>query len=201
VATNAIFRRSFRPATGRSYRARTRRLYAVEREAKELFERQGVTETSRPLSAIRLELRQEKSAPLLAAFRPCLQEQTAGPSPVLPKSPMGQAINYGLNNWDALERYTTNGGLNIDNNAAERAMRPVGPSSGHPRLRPRRRCSSGTREARGPRQGPEPPRTHSGGVPCEPDVWRKINRRRWRAGRRRLRRRLRALSGGCLACR
>jgi len=105
--------------------AYVRRLYAVEREAKEAYERQGVTETSRPLSAIRLALRQAKSVPLLTAFKQWLQDQTAGPSPVLPKSPMGQAINYVVNNWDALERYTTKGALDIDNNAAERAMRPV----------------------------------------------------------------------------
>jgi hypothetical protein len=42
----------------------------------------------------------------------------------LPKSPIRQAINYALNQWDALTRYCQQGFLVIDNNAAERAVRP-----------------------------------------------------------------------------
>ncbi len=45
---------------------------------------------------------------------------------VLPRSPMAGAIGYMLNQWDALCIYTTQGFLNINNNAAERAMRRVG---------------------------------------------------------------------------
>ena len=45
---------------------------------------------------------------------------------VLPRSPMAQAMTYLLNQWDALNIYTTQGFLNIDNNAAERALRRVG---------------------------------------------------------------------------
>lgn len=44
---------------------------------------------------------------------------------VLPKSPLGKAITYTLNNWIALTRYLGNGILDIDNNAAERLMRPI----------------------------------------------------------------------------
>ena len=39
---------------------------------------------------------------------------------------MAQAIGYMLNQWEALNVYTTQGFLNIDNNAAERALRRVG---------------------------------------------------------------------------
>jgi transposase len=39
---------------------------------------------------------------------------------------MAQAIGYMLNQWEALKVYTTQGFLNIDNNAAERALRRVG---------------------------------------------------------------------------
>ena len=42
----------------------------------------------------------------------------------MPKSPIRQAINYALNQWDALNRYCEQGFLAIDNNAAERAVRP-----------------------------------------------------------------------------
>ena len=44
---------------------------------------------------------------------------------VLPKSPMGEAIGYALNNWEALRRYTEAGFLAIDNNVAEREMKRV----------------------------------------------------------------------------
>lgn len=38
---------------------------------------------------------------------------------------MAQAITYALNQWDALNTYVTEGYLNIDNNAAERALKQV----------------------------------------------------------------------------
>jgi len=44
---------------------------------------------------------------------------------VLPKSPLGRAFRYALNNWQALMRYTENGILEIDNNRLERALRPI----------------------------------------------------------------------------
>jgi len=64
--------------------------------------------------------------PRLAEFRTWLQSQQAehGGS-VLPKSPMGQAMQYALNQWDALCVYTTDGRLAIDNNASENALRRV----------------------------------------------------------------------------
>ncbi len=44
---------------------------------------------------------------------------------VLPRSPMAAAIGYTLNQWAALNRYVEQGYLNIDNNAAERALKRV----------------------------------------------------------------------------
>jgi hypothetical protein len=46
-------------------------------------------------------------------------------SEVLPKSPMGEAIGYALNNWAALTRYTEAGFLTININAAEREMKRI----------------------------------------------------------------------------
>ena len=43
----------------------------------------------------------------------------------LPKSLSGKAATYTLNQWVALNRYLEDGNLSIDNNASERAMRPV----------------------------------------------------------------------------
>ena len=80
----------------------------------------------RSLSAIRLTLRQEKAVPLLAKFKTWLHSQQAERGgPILPKSPMGQAITYAFNQWDALCVYTTDGDLAIDNNASENALRRV----------------------------------------------------------------------------
>lgn len=38
---------------------------------------------------------------------------------------MAQAFGYALRNWDALVRYTDSGVLQPDNNAMERAIRPI----------------------------------------------------------------------------
>ena len=43
---------------------------------------------------------------------------------VLPKTKLGEAIQYCLNQWENLARYTLDGLLNIDNNRAERAIKP-----------------------------------------------------------------------------
>lgn len=91
-------------------------LYAVEREAKEANSGQGLDEAGV------LALRQEKSVPVLAKIRNWLDREIRL---VLPRSPMAGAINYILNQWDALCVYTTRGFLDIDNNAAEREMKKI----------------------------------------------------------------------------
>ena len=70
----------------------------------------------------RRELRQTESRPLLARLEAWLKEQYLQ---ILPKSPLGQAIAYTLSNRAALNCYTDEGYLAIDNNAAERALRRV----------------------------------------------------------------------------
>lgn len=66
-------------------------------------------------------IRQEKAVPLLNKFKAWLEKSSLQ---VTPKSKMGDAINYSLNQWHKLTRYTENGNLNIDNNRAERAIKP-----------------------------------------------------------------------------
>lgn len=68
------------------------------------------------------ELRQRESLPVLARIRAWLDTEA---QLVLPRSPMSGAIGYTLNQWDALCRYTDEGYLAIDNNAAERALKRV----------------------------------------------------------------------------
>ena len=41
------------------------------------------------------------------------------------KSPLGVAINYTLTRWTQLTRYRDDGRIEIDNNTAERSIRPI----------------------------------------------------------------------------
>ena len=41
------------------------------------------------------------------------------------KSGLAEAIGYALNHWQALIRYASDGRIEIDNNAAERALRAI----------------------------------------------------------------------------
>ena len=68
------------------------------------------------------ELRQEKAVPVLNNFKDWLDEKS---TLVLPKSALGIAMQYTLNQWNALFRYTENGMLTIDNGYAERLLKPT----------------------------------------------------------------------------
>ncbi len=67
-------------------------------------------------------VRQAQAVPVLQDLRRWLE----GHFPqLLPQSPLAQAFGYALRNWEALVRYTDNGVLQPDNNAMERAIRPI----------------------------------------------------------------------------
>lgn len=87
-----------------------RKLYAIEDRAREFSPEE------------RHALRQAESKPILEELKSWLEEKQGQ---VLPKSPIGQAIGYALSQWERLQVYLSDGRLSIDNNAAERAMRPV----------------------------------------------------------------------------
>jgi len=87
-----------------------RELYQVERDAKELDASQ------------RRNLRQENSKTILYKTKDWLDAQQGV---VLPKSAIGEAVQYAANNWTALTRYLDDGDLAIDNNAAENALRAI----------------------------------------------------------------------------
>ena len=83
----------------------------------------GVEDLARGASAAeRVRLRQEHARPILERFREWLVTKARV---VLPRSPLGEAIDYALNQWQALQRYLEDGELEIDNNRAERALRCV----------------------------------------------------------------------------
>jgi transposase len=97
-----------------------RQLYAIEAEARDLSATQKLDGAA--ADEVRFRLRQEKSLPVLTALKAWLDAEQPK---VLPKSLIGLAIAYTLKNWQALERYTTDGFLDIDNNIAERALRQI----------------------------------------------------------------------------
>jgi len=86
------------------------KLYAVEDNAKHLNPQE------------RFALRLRESVVLLERIKKKLEEHLLGH---LPQSPMSQAINYTLGLWKELNVFLQDGRLPIDNNAAERAIRPI----------------------------------------------------------------------------
>lgn len=71
---------------------------------------------------VRRSIRQERSRPLVTALRAALDDALRKLSP---KSPMTKAIRYGTKRWKAFTRFLDDGQLEMDNNIAERAIRPI----------------------------------------------------------------------------
>jgi transposase len=93
-------------------------LYDVERDAKE-----REPTDYQAFVALRHQLRAERSRPIFDKFHSWLEAELPK---VLPKSPIGEAIQYALNHWEALKRPLEAGFLELDNGACERAFKPVG---------------------------------------------------------------------------
>lgn len=73
-------------------------------------------------AATRLAVRREQTAPRVSALKTWFEAQLAR----LPaKSELAKAIRYGLGRWPALTLFLDDGTVAIDNNAAERAIRPI----------------------------------------------------------------------------
>jgi transposase len=70
----------------------------------------------------RREIRQARSRPLLESLHEWLRTNV---SRLPKKSAVTSAINYALGRWSALLRFCDDGRLEMDNNAAERALRAV----------------------------------------------------------------------------
>lgn len=66
--------------------------------------------------------REEEIKPLLDDFHAWMSAHLPG---LLPRSPLANAMAYATNHWRALTRFLDDGRLPLDNNAAERALRPV----------------------------------------------------------------------------
>lgn len=85
------------------------RLFAIERKFKDATPEQ------------RYEGRLAQSRPVLDAFLAWLEEQDAK---VLPKSVLGEAVAYCINQWSKLKAFLQDGRLEIDNNRSERSIKP-----------------------------------------------------------------------------
>jgi transposase len=99
-----------------------RQLYSIERDIKAEIAKLSPTADEPARAAIRLRVRQDRAVPVLEGFEKWLDAQKPD---VLPKSPLGAAITYMRNNWEALKRYTSSGFLSIDNNVAEQHMKTI----------------------------------------------------------------------------
>ena len=87
-------------------------LFAIDAQARE----QGLSQEDRQV------LRVEKSKPLLEQIKTQIQ---AARSDALPKSVLAKACNYTLTLWVRLTRFLEYPELELSNNLAENAMRPV----------------------------------------------------------------------------
>jgi len=72
----------------------------------------------------RLALRQSESVPLMDELHDWLIGQSGDPR-VLPKSSLGKAVRYALNQWDELSVFLGNGAIPFDNNQTESALRDL----------------------------------------------------------------------------
>jgi transposase len=90
--------------------ARIGALYAIEEEIR-----------GKPVE-LRLSVRQSRARPLLDGLKDWMEKARKSMSA---KSDTAGAIRYALSRWKALTRYTEDGLLEIDNSAAERALRAV----------------------------------------------------------------------------
>ena len=85
------------------------RLFAIERELAQATPKEHYEE------------REKKSQPILQEFHAWLKQTRPK---VLPKSALGKALQYCLNQWGNLTNFMQNGLLEIDNNRSEISIKP-----------------------------------------------------------------------------
>ena len=96
------------------------RLSQIESQLREAYPYQNL-QGERDFAAVRAG-RQEYSVPILNEYKAWLDQESQDDR-ILPKSPIRSAFTYTLNQWDALCRYTEEGYLSMENNAAERLVK------------------------------------------------------------------------------
>jgi transposase len=101
---------SSRPVEATEVMARIAKLYKLEKESHEMTPED------------RCRLRQARSKPIIDGIFKRLAELR---SATIPSEPLRKAVNYALNQREALYRYLDDGRLKPDNNTAENAIRPL----------------------------------------------------------------------------
>ncbi|MGH8195957.1 MAG: IS66 family transposase [Woeseiaceae bacterium] len=95
------------------------KVYAVEKQIKALREAHECRGEALPLSTV-LAWRQEKTKPVMEQFKAWVEKlQPATP----PKSALGQAFSYTLNQWSKLERFLEHPEMPADNNYTEQQIK------------------------------------------------------------------------------
>jgi transposase len=89
-------------------------LYQIERHLRET--------QARPV--LREAIRTAQSRPIHQRLKKLFDKLSSRRS-ILPKSLLGKAVNYALNQWSNLETYLGDGRVEIDNNLVENAIRPT----------------------------------------------------------------------------
>lgn len=87
-----------------------------------LYQVEGKLRQTQAGPALRDAIRASHSAPRLRLIRRYLEKIK---SRHFPKSLMGQAIAYALNQWQGLDAYLSDGRVELDNNLCENAIRPL----------------------------------------------------------------------------
>jgi len=96
------------------------RLSQIEKQLRQAFPDQNL-QGERDFASVAAG-RQEHAVPILTQFKAWLDNEREDRR-ILPKSPIRAAFTYTLNQWQALNRYTEQGYLSADNNAAERLVK------------------------------------------------------------------------------
>ena len=91
-------------------------------EIDKLFELEADAKAAGLCAAERLELRRQKAQPIVEALKERVQSARAS---ALPRSALGKACDYTLGRWGQLRRFLDYGQIELSNNLAENAIRPV----------------------------------------------------------------------------
>lgn len=100
---------------------REKAVYALE-QMKKWYDSEKTAREEKLTLEQRFSLRMEKIVPSMKAFRVWLSEQIPG---ILPKSPLGAAVTYALNQWPFFEPFMTDPRIELSNILIENAIRPI----------------------------------------------------------------------------
>jgi len=91
-------------------------------EIDKLFELEADAKAAGLGTEERLELRRQKAEPIVEALKGSVESAKAS---ALPRSALGKACDYVLGRWGQLRRFLNYGQIELSNNLAENAIRPV----------------------------------------------------------------------------